>query len=360
MIAGGKERRLTELMKALKLKPGISFELVVMNNDIHFKEVFDMGIKIHYLIRKTKKDLSVFSLFYKICKQSKPDIIHCWDSMTAIYSIPACKLLNIKFANGMIVDTPQKQNIFNKYWLRAKLTFLFSDIIIGNSKAGLEAYAVPKYKSFFIYNGFDFKRTNNLSAIDSIRNELGISSKYIVGMVATFSEYKDYKTYFNAAQLLLAKRNDITFLAIGAHTDSASARSFIDDRYLDHFRLLGKRSGVESLVNTMDICVLSTFTEGISNSILEYMALAKPVVASSGGGTNEIIDDSKTGFLVKQSDPVDLAGKIEILLNNEDLRHKMGLAGQERIKTVFSIEHMTNEYILLYDKLINKTSFNEN
>ena len=361
MVAGGKERRLTELMKAFKLKPGICFELVVMNKDIHYKEVFGLDIKIHYLIRKTKKDVSVFNGFYKICKQSKPDIVHCWDSMTAIYSIPACKLLNIKFANGMIVDTPQKQNIFNKYWLRAKVTFLFSDIIIGNSKAGLEAYAVPKHKSFFIYNGFNFNRTNNLSASESVRSELGINSKYVVGMVATFSEYKDYKTYFSAAQLLLAKRNDITFLAIGADTDAASARSFIDDRYIGHFRLLGKRSGVESLINMMDICVLSTFTEGISNSILEYMALAKPVVASSGGGTNEIVEDNKTGFLVKQSDPVELVSKIEVLLNDTDLRQKMGLAGQERIRTVFSIDHMSNEYISLYNGVIkNKMGHNKN
>ena len=86
-------------MKGIKLKPNIEFELVVMSNEIHYKEVFNWGIKIHYLIRKTKKDLSVFNKFYKICKQYNPDIVHCWDSMTAIYTIPACKLLNIKLVN---------------------------------------------------------------------------------------------------------------------------------------------------------------------------------------------------------------------------------------------------------------------
>lgn len=352
MVAGGKERRLTELMKAFNLKPGIQFELVVMNRNIHYKEVFELNINIHYLIRKTKKDISVFKQFYEICKQFKPDIIHCWDSMTAIYSIPACKLLNIKFVNGMIVDAPQKQNIFNKYWLRAKLTFLFSNIIIGNSKAGLEAYHVPKRKSFFIYNGFNFNRTNNLETSEKIFSETGINSKYTVGMVASFSEYKDYKTYFSAAQILLAKRNDITFLAIGTDTDSAAAKSLIDEKYTDNFKLLGKKSGIESFINVMDICVLSTFTEGISNSILEYMALAKPVVASFGGGTNEIVVDNKTGFLVKQSDPEDLAGKIEILLNDEDLRQKMGLAGRDRIQSVFSIGHMKDEYVSLYEMVI--------
>ncbi len=350
MYAGGKERRLTELMKAFRSNAGMQFELVVMHEEIHYHEIFDLGINIHYLIRKTKKDISVFFKFYKICKNFKPDLVHCWDSMTAVYSIPACTLLNIKYVNGMIVDAPQKQNVFNKNWLRAKFTFLFSNIIIGNSKAGLAAYSAPKRKSFFIYNGFNFNRTNNITATETILEQFDIKTKYVVGMVATFSEYKDYCTYFKAAQILLKNRNDITFLAIGANTESSSAKAFIEHNYMSHFRLLGKRSGVESLINVMDICVLSTFTEGISNSILEYMAMAKPVVASAGGGTDEIVADGQTGFLVVQSDPEAMANKIEILLNDAELRKSMGLKGQERVRTIFSLSHMANSYISLYER----------
>src|SRR5690242_12071990 len=89
-VAGGKERRLTELMEALKRLPGVEFELAVMDREIHYKEVLDLGINVHYLIRKTKKDLSVFKKLYKLCKSLKPDILHCWDSMTAVYSVPVC------------------------------------------------------------------------------------------------------------------------------------------------------------------------------------------------------------------------------------------------------------------------------
>jgi glycosyltransferase involved in cell wall biosynthesis len=132
-------------------------------------------------------------------------------------------------------------------------------------------------------------------------------------------------------------------LALGTDTDSDEAKAHIDSKYLDHFRLLGKRSDVESLVNAMDICVLSTFTEGISNSILEYMALGKPVIASYGGGTNEIIEDGKTGFLVKPSDTDELVMKIETVLNDPAVRNSFGLAGKERIKTIFSINNMINQ-----------------
>lgn len=352
--SGGKERRLTELMKMLKLRQELKFELVVMNNDIHYKEIFDLDINIHYLIRKAKKDISVFYKLYKLCKDYKPDIIHCWDSMTAIYSAPVCKLLNIKLVNGMVVDSPLKQNILNKHWFRAKLTFPFSDIIVGNSKAGLRAYNAPEKKSIVIYNGFNFGRTKTIAPPDLVRDRIEIDTKFVIGMVASFSELKDYKTYFKSAQLLLSRRNNVTFLAIGNKTDSVLSKGLIEGKAENHFRLLGEVSDVESYVNIMDICVLSTFTEGISNSILEYMAMEKPVIATSGGGTNEIIVDMETGFFIKPSDPTELAGKMELLLNDEKMRLKMGKAGKERINEKFSIEKMISKYIEVYQSVMSK------
>jgi glycosyltransferase involved in cell wall biosynthesis len=353
LTAGGKERRLMELMKGLKQEPGIDFELVIMAANIQYKEVYDLGINIHKIIRKTKKDLSVFSKVYKICKSYRPDLVHCWDSMSAVYLIPAVKLLNIKFINGMVTDAPEITGIRNKAWLRAQLTFPFSNLVIGNSKAGLAAYNAPHSKSICIPNGFNFKRIKSVEPPLQIREEIGVDTKYVVGMVASLSKYKDYQTYFAAAQLLLEKRNDVTFLALGNDTNSELSKKLIEGRFIKHFRLLGRKSNIESFINTMDVCVLATFTEGISNSIMEYMALGKPVVATSGGGTIELVEDNKTGFLVSQSNAVELAEKIETLLNNEELRIKMGAAGKHRVHNQFSIEKMVDEYIITYNKLLN-------
>ena len=352
LVAGGKERRLIELMRALKSRQDIEFELAVMSNDIHYKEVYDLGIKIHFIIRKTKKDISAFYRFYNICRNYRPDIVHCWDSMTAVYSVPTCKLLHIKLINGMVINSPVRQNVFNKYWLRAKLTFPFSDMIVGNSKAGILAYKAPKSKSRVIYNGFNFDRTEYLLNKDTIYKQLGISSKYVIGMVAAFSKSKDYKTFYEAARNLLDSRKDIIFLAIGTETDSDESKELVGNQYIEYFRLLGLRSGVESLINIMDICVLSTFTEGVSNSILEYMALEKPVVATLGGGTNEIVIDNETGFLISTSNPPELADKLRILLGNADLRTKMGLAGRKRVNEEFSVYKMVGKYSDLYNMIL--------
>lgn len=349
--AGGKERRLLELMKGLKNEPDIEFGLVIMSKDVHYKEIFELDIKIHFILRKTKKDISVFSKFYRLCKSYKPDIVHCWDSMTAIYLVPVTKLLGIKMVNGMVVDTPAKQNIRNKTWLRAKLTFPFSNVIVGNSNAGLNAYGAPARKSICIYNGFSFSRTQNLLDNNLVRQNLDIHTRYVIGMVASFSIYKDYSTYYKAAELLLHKRKDITFIAIGDDTDSEESKKMISNEFKTHFRFLGRQSGIESFINIMDVCVLATFTEGISNSILEYMALGKPVVATDGGGTKEIVEEGQTGFLVTAENPGMLAEKIEILLNDNDLRNNMGLAGKQKIQNQFLLDKMVDSFIFNYRKI---------
>jgi glycosyltransferase involved in cell wall biosynthesis len=365
LIAGGKERRLVELMKGIKSEFEVEFELVVMNPEVHYRQVFDLGITIHYLIRKTKKDASVFYKFYKICKNFKPDIIHCWDSMTAVYSIPASKLLRIKLINGMVTDAPERFNLSNKGWLRTKFAFFFSDIIIGNSKAGLKAYHAPVKKSAYIYNGFDFKRVKNIETPQTVRNKFNIQSHVVVLMVGAFGDRKDYDSFVEAAKIVCHNKNDIEFIAVGDGKNFKRISEKIGEDMNGRIKLLGKQSDVESIINISDICILTSnikvHGEGISNSILEYMAMGKPVIASYGGGTNEIVEDSVTGFLINPLSPRELAEKIEILINNPELRTKLGRAGMETVKSKFSLDCMVGEYISLYRSVLNnKLAYSKN
>jgi len=99
--SGGKERRLLELIKGLSKNKNIDMALVLTREDIHYTDVFDTGIKIYYTIRKgLKKDPRLFFKFYKIAKKVKPDIIHVWGNMVAVYAIPTKVLLRIKMVNN--------------------------------------------------------------------------------------------------------------------------------------------------------------------------------------------------------------------------------------------------------------------
>ena len=356
--SGGKERRMTELLKALKLEEDVQFELVLMDKEIHYKEVLTLDITIHYLVRKTKKDLSVFKKFYNICKDYKPDIIHCWNSMTAIIAAPTSTLLKIKLINGMVVDTPVKKNISNPAWFRAKLTFPFSDIIIGNSNAGLAAYGTPLKKSLCIYNGMQLGRFKNLKDRERVLTEIfGDPSDEIftVGMVAAFEDRKDYKTLVNVASSL-AKNDPVRFVLIGNGKNFDYIKKSIPRSLSDKILLLGKRSDVESIIQIFNVGVLLTNTklhgEGISNSIIEYMALAKPVIATRGGGTDEVVINNKTGYLIDPDNAAQLSEKIRILMRDRVLSENLGKNGYNLVQEKFDLKIMTQNYIAAYQELL--------
>lgn len=358
LLSGGKERRFIELLKGLKAFPSIEFEIVVMNQNIHYNQVYQLGNKIHFLERKIKKDLSVFKKFYKICKEYSPHMVHTWDDMTTIISIPTCKLLNIRLINGMVTDTPVKQNLLNKTWFRAKLTFLFSDKIIGNSMAGLSGYNAPAKKSACIYNGMDFKRFENLKDRNLLLKEIFSeknSCDFIVGMVAAFEPRKDYKTLIKAALEITKKCESIRFILVGNGTDFITIKNSVPDEFSDKIIFLGKRNDVESIVNLFDVGVVLTNSkvhgEGISNSLIEYMALGKPVIATHGGGTNEAVINNENGYLINRDDSEGLINSILKLKNDKDLRSSFGQKGKELAYSIFNLQIMTENYLNMYNEV---------
>jgi glycosyltransferase involved in cell wall biosynthesis len=352
--SGGKERQLVELLKGLSTCKDIIFELAIMSYDIHYSASYDQNIRIHYLIRKNKKDSRIFLKLYNLCKAIKPSIIHTWDSMTSVYAFPIAKILKIRLLNGMIRDAPSNLKPFSRVWIRSKITFPFSNLIISNSYAGLKAYNAPSQKSVCIYNGFDFDRIRNLQKKENVKTRFAINTEKVIGMVASFSNNKDYETYIWVAQMVLKEKENVTFLAIGDGENLEKCKKIVSDRFVDKIKFLGKRNDVESIINIFDIGVLATYTEGLSNAIMEYMALGKPVVATDSGGTKELVVNGKTGFLVKPLDVRDMYIKILQLLENGTLAIKMGEAGRERIYSSFNLEKMSNSFFKLYETIISK------
>jgi len=343
---------MVELLKALSLKEEVTCELAVMSHDIHYRDVKRLNIRMHYLIRNSAKDPRVFLKLYSLCKKIRPDILHSWNSMTSVYAIAVTKALGIKFINGMIRDAPSELKLFSEAWIRSKLTFPFSDIIVSNSRAGIESYRATMARSFCIHNGFDFDRIDDLEDGDIVRKKFGIDSGKVVGMVGTFWKNKDYGTYIKAAQMVLQQRADVTFLAVGDGENLNRCKSMVLPQFRSRIKFLGRQEDVESIINIFDIGVLATYTEGISNSIMEYMALSQPVVATQGGGTRELVIDGVTGFLVQQGNYSDMGKRILELLQDEELATAMGQAGRERIRTEFSLERMADAYVGLYRRTL--------
>jgi len=358
LAKGGKERRMLELMKGLRAYPEVSYELVIFSNRIDYPEVHDLGMPLHILERKPAKDPRVFSRFYKLCKQIKPDIIHSWGSMPSIYAMPAARMLGIKLINAMIADAPHDMSFFDPRFFRGWVTFPFSDMVLGNSKAGLASYKAPSGRSHCVYNGFDFRRIANLTDANDIRLKFDIRTPHVVGMIGAFADRKDYDTYIKSAIEVVQQRDDVTFLAIGDGKNKARTEALVPEELQSRIIFTGLQKDVESIINTFSVGVLATnhalHGEGISNAILEYMALGKPVVATIGGGTAEIVQDGKTGLLVEPGKPTQMAEAIIKLLEDEKMAQDMGIASRTRIEQQFNLKDMTETYFKLYHNLLKK------
>lgn len=352
LVSGGKERQIIELLKGILTENKINIQLVILSDHIHYDYINNLNIEIHIIKRRHKKDLAVFLKIYKICKEFKPDIIHSWDAMCSVYSIPIAKLLRIKFINGIIRNSPLKFVFYkSKWWFGIKLTSFLSDMNFANSYSGLRSYNAKK-NCYVVYNGFDLNRVKNIKNKEYIKKEYNIVTENIVGMVARFHKSKDYDSYIQAAINILDKRNDVTFLNIGIGDTLKRCVDLVPTRYKKYIRFLGEQKDVESIINILDIGVLSSYEDGISNAIMEYMAFEKPVVATKLGGNEEIVQNNITGFLVKPNDIYDLTEKIEYLLNNKDIACHMGGAGKERLEKEFSLQKMTDAHIKLYKKCL--------
>lgn len=133
-------------------------------------------------------------------------------------------------------------------------------------------------------------------------------------MVGRFHRERDYRTFFKAAKLLCSERKDITFVAVGEGPDLESFRMRLKSDGQSNIRILGVSKRVEEIVKTFSVGVLvSTNGEGISNVIMEYMALEKPVIATDAAGNREIVKDGENGFLIPFGDENTLALRIRKL-----------------------------------------------
>jgi len=353
--SGGKERRLLELMTYLNKADRYTLILVTKQSEVMFDNFFDL--KVEWISLKSKKlNLGSFLEFFRIANKVSPDFIHTWGNKQTLIALPFKFLKkNSKLVNSQITSAPPSLSWGEN--LISQINFRFSDCILSNSYAGIEAYLPPTEKSKVIYNGLNLKRFENLPQKKEIREKYGILSKYAVIMVATYSKNKDYERFFLVGRALTKLRDDTTFLGIGFYenTDSYFQKAL---EISDGNPLLKPMPGtkeVEALVNACDIGCLFSNTEvhgeGISNAIIEYMALGKPVIANDAGGTKEIVRDQWNGYLIQKESPEQIAEKISFLLDSPLLMQTMGARSKEKILEDFTLDRMGKEFENVYQSL---------
>jgi glycosyltransferase involved in cell wall biosynthesis len=347
---GGKERQAVELLKGLSRFSSVDSIVVTMGTEqFYVADIQSLGIPLFYLLRKVRWDPTVFPRLLRILLRFKPDIIHTNSEMAMSYAWPVARLRNIKLINGTIRNAFCGRGL---RWRWHKLMLHLADARAANSKAGFASrgmwYDVPG--NYVIYNGLDLDRFESPTSSNGETLAFARGRK-VVGMVAEFSDYKDFSTFIRAAREVLARRQDVVFVAVGDGKNLDACKRMVSTNEKS-IVFLGKRKDVEALVRQIDIGVLCTFTEGISNSVMEYMAAGKPVVVTHGGGSSELIIDGEHGFLVPASDPKAVARRLEFLLDHPSDAQRMAAAGRSRVEEMFSVSRLAENTLRMYREVL--------
>ncbi|HEX4079111.1 MAG TPA: glycosyltransferase [Rhizomicrobium sp.] len=359
LAAGGKERQFIELLKGLKAKSDIICGAVVMSDVIAYPEFHRLDIETAIMPRRTRYDASLLFRLHTFMRHFQPSVVQSWNSMSTVYSAPLARLAGAKFIDAAVQAAEPNLSLKNRDYFRVKLFLPLAHAVIGNSKAGLAAYRIPDSKAVCIYNGFDPTRLQMVAPPDDVRQSLGITTPFVVGMVASFSARKDYVTFLEAAKIILAQRSDVTFIAVGSGELLEGLKAAYPCERFPLIKFLGGRTDVESIVNIFTIGVLTSncdvHGEGIANALIECMAAGKPVIATNFGGTGELVEDGVTGYLIDDRDAPALGHRILHLLENPSVARALGERGRRRIEQHFSIQRLTEDHVSLYRDLMTRS-----
>ena len=219
---------------------------------------------------------------------------------------------------------------------------------------------LPQAKIYVLENGLDLREADNCEEVD-LRSELGVEKDDVLFCaVGRLIPDKGYKYLLRAIADLPSGRRPHLAL-VGEGPEESLLRKVISDLNLDsHVHILGFRNDVLGLLKDVDVAVLSSLEEGIPVVLLEAMACRLPIISTDVGGIRDILVDGETGILVppaedwtaerdqRVSESSQKVGSDALrdamlrLIENPDLRYRMGVAGRQRLETVFSLEKIVD------------------
>jgi len=297
----------------------------------------------------------------RLVREREIAIIHSNSIRTHLYSFIAGRLC------GVSVIWHERNLITDEMIDPDRLLYLLPDRIICNSRAIADRFLkkgrLPE-KAVIVYNGVDTDRFNPDIKSDKVRKEFGVPSDGIViGIASRFNAIKGHETFFRAAKMLLERMSGqgrpLRFLVAGGavfDADRSREKTLREDiRALNIDKdvvFTGFRTDMPEVYAAMDIFVLPSHYEGCSRVLLESMACAKPVVATNLGGTTEVVEDSKSGLLIRPGDPAGMAEKIASLISDPIGAKKMGLEARRRVLGNFRIERNVRDTERVYEEVV--------
>lgn len=298
--------------------------------------------------------------FARYLRENKIELVQTHDFYTNVFGMLGARLAGISARVAAKRETAGMRSKSQK--IVEFQAFRVARKIVVNSEA-VKNYLikanVSESKISVIYNGLDLERLKvkeNLARREILKSfDLPPEeNKKFVTIVANLRhEVKNQEMFLRAAAFVKEKFSECDFVLAGEGERAAELKNLARDLKIEnqtHF--IGSCPRVPELLAVSDICVLSSRAEGFSNSILEYMAAGKPVVATDVGGAREAIEDGETGFVVASDNAEEMAASILFLLENSEKASKMGARGRAIIEQKFSMESQLDKTLQLYENLL--------
>ena len=295
----------------------------------------------------------------KFLREKNINIIQTSDFYTNIFGITAAKLARVPVKIASKRETggmrSAKQNFFERR------IFVQADAIVANSKA-VENYltetGAASDKIEVIYNGLDLRRlepkeTNRRKICEEINLPLDERIKFITLTANLRHTVKNQPMFLRAAKKVSEKFPEAHFVLAGEGELKNDLENLAKQLQIaDRVHFTGRCARIPELLSVSYAGVLTSFAEGFSNSILEYMSANLPVVATNVGGASEAIAPGETGFIVESGDAEALSEKLVWLLENPDEAEKMGKLGRKIVEEKFSCENQLRKTLELYEKCL--------
>lgn len=313
------------------------------------------GYSVHVKGRRPGLDWGVIFWLREIIRKEGITVVHAHQYTPLFYSVPAAKLLGKRVK--VVYTEHGRFYPDRKSWKRAlanPILVFGVDHVVAISNATADAMATydkfPKHRIKVIYNGVDLSKLKPSLDLESKRHELGLSkNSKIIGTACRLNEIKNIPMMFKAFKLVNDDIPDTVLLIAGDGPNKSELMQFACEIGInDKVKFIGLRYDLPEIYCLLDVFVLSSFTEGISVTLLEAMGSTVPAVVTNVGGNPEVVLNRETGMLININAHQEMATAIKSLLLDTNLSDMYSKSGFNRIKNFFSFEKMILSYRDIY------------
>jgi L-malate glycosyltransferase len=304
------------------------------------------------LAPKSDIDLAAAWSLSRLLKRLEPDVVHAHDPHTVSMAATACSIIGAS-RPALVATRRAEFRIAMNSFSRWKYSQVDRFIATCEAVRGrLIADGIPRQRIEIVYDGVDVDHIARLTPANVHAAFYLPAGSPIVGNVAALAPHKGHQHLIEAGALVIRRVPDARFVIVGDGEQRAALERQIRDAHLErHVFLAGFRADVLELIRGFDVFATCPLHEGMCLPLVDAMAAGKPAAATRAGGIPEVMVDGATGFLAEPRDHHGLADYIVTLLEDDELRRRMGRAAQQRARARFGIETMVKGIAAVYETL---------